>query len=396
MAAGKNSGNTSLKTGQRVPKSPSELRPAIPCRPHLLSLAPYPPGRPIEEVQREFGLKRVIKLASNENALGPSPKALATIRRHAREVHLYPDGNVFYLREALSRRLKVRPEQLMFGNGSDELIIWLALTYLSPRESIVISQYSFIRYQMAAQLIGARWKTIPLVAWRHDLRAMARAISPRTRMIFLANPENPVGTMVGRAEFERFLKAVSRRVLIVLDQAYFEYVQAKDYFNGIDYIERYPNLVVLRTFSKIYGLAGLRIGYGVAHSQIVNDVDRVRPPFNVNRLAQEAAIAALEDVEFVGKSIQNNEAGRRYLYGEFERLGLEYVPSQTNFIMVRVGRAGLDGATVAQQMMRDGVIVRPMAGFGLRDYVRITVGRPAENRLAIKVLKNIVQRGISQ
>lgn len=364
----------------------------IACRPHLLALAPYPPGRPIEEVQREFGLKKVIKLASNENSLGPSPKALGAMRRHAREVHLYPDGNVFYLRQALSRHLGVAPEQLMFGNGSDELIIWLALTYLSPRETIIISQYSFVRYQMAAQLIGARWKTVPLVEWRHDLRAMARAVSPLTRMIFLANPENPVGTMVGRGEFERFLKAVPRRVMIVLDQAYFEYVQDKDYFNGIDYIGRYPNLVVLRTFSKAYGLAGLRIGYGVAHPQIVSDVDRVRPPFNVNRLGQEAAVAALEDEEFVRKSIESNEAGRRYLYGEFERLGLEYVPSQTNFVLVRVGREGLDGTTVAQEMMRRGVIVRPMAGFGLRDYVRITIGLPAENRLAAKTLSRALRQ----
>jgi len=363
----------------------------IRCRPHLLALAPYAPGRPIEEVQREYGLKRVIKLASNENPLGPSPKALAAIGRHAREVHLYPDGNVFYLREALSRCLNVRPEQLMFGNGSDELIIWLALTYLSPRDSIIISQYSFVRYQMAAQLIGARWKTIPLIGWRHDVRAMAEAVSRRTRMIFLANPENPVGTMVGRKEFERFLKAIPRRVMIVLDQAYFEYVRAKDYFNGIDYLKRYPNLVVLRTFSKIYGLAGLRIGYGVAHPQIVSDVDRVRPPFNVNRLAQEAAIAALEDVEFVRKSIESNEAGRRYLYGEFERLGLEYIPSQTNFVLVRAGRERLDGNAVAQAMMRHGVIVRPMACFGLRDYVRITIGRPEENRLAIRVLRQCLK-----
>jgi len=364
----------------------------ISCRPHLLALAPYPPGRPIEEVQREYGLKRVIKLASNENPLGPSPKALAALRRHAREAHRYPDGNVYYLRQTLSRHLSVAPEQLMFGNGSDELIIWLALTYLSPRGSIIVSQYSFVRYQMAAQLVGARWKTIPLIEWRHDLRAMARAVSPQTQMIFLANPENPVGAMVGREEFERFLKAVPRRVLIVLDQAYFEYVRDKDYFNGIDYIARHPNLVVLRTFSKVHGLAGLRIGYGVAHPQIVADVDRVRPPFNVNRLAQEAAAAAIEDADFVRKSVETNEAGRRYLYGEFERLGLTYVPSQTNFVLVRVGREGLDGSAVAQEMMRRGVIVRPMAGFGLRDYVRISIGLPAENRLAMKTLATVLRQ----
>jgi histidinol-phosphate aminotransferase len=244
---------------------------------------------------------------------------------------------------------------------------------------------------MAAQLIGARWKTVPLVEWRHDLRAMAQAVSSLTRMIFLANPENPIGTMVGRGEFERFLKAVPRRVVIVLDQAYFEYVQDKDYFNGIDYIGRYPNLIVLRTFSKVYGLAGLRIGYGVAHPQIVSDVDRVRPPFNVNRLAQEAAVAALEDADFVRRSVESNETGRRYLYGEFERLGLEYVPSQTNFVLVRVGREGLDGTMVAQEMMRRGVIVRPMAGFGLRDYVRITIGLPPENRLAVRVLEAVLR-----
>jgi histidinol-phosphate aminotransferase len=206
-------------------------------------------------------------------------------------------------------------------------------------------------------------------------------------MIYLANPENPVGTMVGRGEFERFLKSVPRRVLIVLDQAYFEYVEDRSYFNGIDYIGRCPNLVVLRTFSKVYGLAGLRVGYGVAHPQIVSDVDRVRPPFNVNRLGQEAAVAALEDVEFVRRSVESNESGRRYLCGEFERLGLEYVPSQTNFVLARVGREGMDGTKVAHEMMRRGVIVRPMAGFGLRDYVRITVGLPSENRWAVRMLR---------
>ena len=363
----------------------------IACRPHLLELAPYPPGRPIEEVQREYGLTHVIKLASNENPLGPSPKAVAAIRRCLRTAHLYPDGNVFYLRQALSRYHGVRPEHLMFGNGTDELIIWLALTYLAPRDTMIISQFSFVRYQMAAQLVGARYRTIPLVEWRHDLRAMARAVSPGTRAIFLANPENPVGTMVGRREFERFLAAVPKRVLIVLDQAYYEYVQSKDYFNGIEYVERHPNLVVLRTFSKAHGLAGLRVGYGVADPQIVNDVNRVRPPFNVNRLAQEAAIAALDDAEFLRRSIEVNEAGRRYLYGEFERLGLEYVPSQTNFVLVRVGSGSADGAAVAQAMMRRGVIVRPMSGFGLLDYIRITIGRPAENRLAVRTLEKVLR-----
>jgi len=364
----------------------------IACRRHLRSLAPYPPGRPIEEVQREFGLKRVIKLASNENPLGPSPKALEAIRRRAREVNLYPDGNVYYLGQALSRHLRVRPEQLMFGNGSDEIVVWLALAYLSPRETIIVSEHSFIRYQMAAQLIGARWKTIPLTQWRHDLRAMARAVSSRTRMIFFANPENPVGTMVKRQEFERFLKAVPPRVLIVLDQAYFEYVQDADYFDGIEYLGRYPNLVVLRTFSKAYGLAGLRIGYGVANPKIVTDVNRVRPPFNVNRLAQEAAVAALDDVDFLRQAVEVNEAGRRYLYGEFERLGLDYVPSQTNFVLIRVGNETCDGTAIAHEMMRRGVIVRPMAGYELPDYIRITIGLPAENRLAMRVLEKVVER----
>ncbi len=363
----------------------------VACNPHLLALAPYPPGRPIEEVQREYGLKRVIKLASNENPLGPSPRAVAALKRHARQLHLYPDGNVYYLRQALSRRLGVAPDQLMFGNGSDELILWLALTYLSPRDTMIVSQYSFVRYQMAAQLVGARFKTVPLKNWQHDLPAMASAVDKNTRAIFLANPENPVGTMVGRKAFERFLRAVPRRILIVLDQAYYEYVQASDYFNGIEYIARHPNLVVLRTFSKAYGLAGLRVGYGVAVPEIVKDVDRVRPPFNVNRAGQEAAAAALDDAEFLQRSISVNEEGRRYLYDQFERLGLEYVPSQTNFVLVRAGREGKDGAAVAEAMMRRGVIVRPMGGFGLKDYVRITIGLPRENRLAVRILEEIVR-----
>jgi len=364
-------------------------KPAFECRPHLKALAPYPPGRPIEDVRREYGLEKVIKMASNENPLGPSPKAVEALRRCAREVNFYPDGNAYYLRRALSRKLGVAPDHLMFGNGSDELVVWLALTYLSPRDSVIVSEHSFIRYRMAAQLIGARWKTIPLAGWSHDLDAMARAVTPSTRMIFLANPENPVGTIVGRREFERFLASVPPSVLIILDQAYFEYVRHKDYFDGIDYIAGHPNLVVLRTFSKAYGLAGLRIGYGIAHPDVVADVNRVRPPFNVNRPAQEAAIAALEDSGFLRRAIETNEAGRRYLYGEFEKLGLEYVPSHTNFVLVRVGRAGRDGAWFAREMMKRGVIVRPMGGYGLPDHIRVTIGRAGDNRTFVKVLKEV-------
>lgn len=365
-------------------------RPPIPCRAHLKALLPYPPGRPIEEVQREFGLKSVIKIASNENPLGPSPKALAAMRKHARDVHLYPDGNAYYVRQALSRHLGVAPEQLVFGNGSDEVVIWLALTFLSPRESIVVSEHSFIRYQMAAQLVGARFKAVPLTNWCHDLPAMAKAVSKTTKMLFLANPENPLGTMVGRKEFERLLKAVPRRVMVVVDQAYFEYVDAPDYFNGIDYLDENPNLVVLRTFSKAYGLAGLRLGYGVAHPELVTDVNRVRPPFNVNRPAQEAAIAALGDEAFLRRSIEVNNEGRHYLCDEFEKIGLKHIPSYTNFVLVNVATGDLDGSAVTQHLMRRGVIVRPMGGYGLPEYVRISVGLPKENARCIRELKKVL------
>lgn len=365
--------------------------PLIACRPHLLSLTPYPPGRPIEDVQREFGLKNVIKLASNENPLGVSPKAIAAIKRYAKDAYLYPDGSAFYLREKLASHLGVQPEMLIFGNGSDEIVVWLVITFLPPDESIVVSEHSFIRYQMGAQLVGAQFTSIPLVKWRHDLKAMAMAIGPKTRMAFLANPENPVGTMVTRREFERFLKSVPPHVMIVLDQAYFEFVRDPDYFDGIRYVEKYPNLVVLRTFSKVYGLAGLRVGYAVAHPAIVTDVDRVRPPFNVNRLAQEAAKAALDDTDFVAQSVELNEAGRAYLYAEFDRLRLPYVPSQTNFVLVHVARNGLTGADVSQALMRTGVIVRPMGGYGLPDYIRVTVGRTHENTRFVRMLERVLK-----
>jgi histidinol-phosphate aminotransferase len=359
----------------------------IQSRPHIRSLLPYPPGRPIEEVQREYGLKHVIKLASNENPLGPSPKALGAMRRCAREMHLYPDGNIYYLKHALSSRLGVAPEQLMFGNGSDEALIWLVTAYLSPRDSIVVSEHSFIRYQMAAQLVGARFKAVPLVDWRHDVRAMARAVASTTKMLFLANPENPLGTMIGREEFEYLLRKVPRRVMIVLDQAYFEYVAADDYFDGIDYLDRHPNLVVMRTFSKAYGLAGLRIGYGVAHPKIASDFNRIRPPFHLNRMAQEAAVAALDDDAFLRKSVEVNQEGRGYLCGAFARLGLDYVESHTNFVLVKVG----DGATVSRELMRRGVIVRPMGGYGFPDHVRVTIGRPTENARFVKALKAVLR-----
>jgi histidinol-phosphate aminotransferase len=349
---------------------------SIRCRQTLQSLQPYPAGKPIEEVQREYGLATVIKMASNENPIGPSPRAMEAIRRALSESNRYPDANGYSLRVALSTKIKLPLEQLIIGNGSDELVLLIALTYLGPEDQIVISDKAFIRYQMAAQVMGAQRVHVPMKDFRHDLEAMAKAVSSQTRAIFFSNPNNPVGTMVGRKAVEQLLERVPQRVLIVIDEAYREYVDHPDYPDGVTYLKAHPNVIVLRTFSKVYGLAGLRIGYGIAHPQIIQDINRVRPPFNVNGLAQAAALAALEDEEHVARTVRMNAEQKAYLEQELIRLKIAFVPSSTNFILIDTG---LNSSEVSQHLLRQGIIVRPMTGFGMPTHVRVTIGTPEEN-----------------
>jgi histidinol-phosphate aminotransferase len=354
---------------------------------YIRTLIPYEPGKPIEEVEREYGIANSIKLASNENPLGPSPKALAAIREKLDHLNLYPDGDCFYLKRGLAPKLSVAPETLIFGNGSNEIIELAARTFVRPGDEVVMAEQAFVVYQLIVQAVGAKSIAVPLRHYTHDLAAIADAITPQTRLVFLANPNNPTGTIFRRDEWEKFLGKISKDVLLIVDEAYFEYVQDPGYPDSLKYHEPGRAILTLRTFSKLYGLAGLRIGYGIGAKEIVAMMQRVRQPFNVNAPAQWGALAALDDAEHVKKSLQANRDGRGYLQGQFKKLGLEFVPSQGNFILVRVGR----GQEVFQQLLGQGVIVRPMGGYRFPEHVRVTVGTSAENRKFIEALQKVIK-----
>ncbi|MCL5270723.1 MAG: histidinol-phosphate transaminase [bacterium] len=360
--------------------------PAI--NPHLANLAPYPPGKPIEEVQREYGLESVIKLASNENPNGPSPRALKAMAAVAGEMHLYPDGSGFYLKAALAARLGVAPAELILGNGSDEIVVFLALAYLRPGLELITSDHAFVRYRMAAELAGAQTRLVPMKDMRHDLKAIAAAVGPATAMICLDVPCNPTGTIVARRDLTTFLKKIPPRVIVVLDQAYHEFAAGDPgYVDGFALRAAFPNLVVTRTFSKAYGLAGLRIGYAAARPEIVNDLDRIRPPFNTSRLAQAAALAALDDAAHVRRTVQANARGLAQLEKGLRALGCATWPSRANFILTDLHR---NGNEVFQTLLERGVVTRPMGGYGLSSCLRISVGAPAENRRCLAALKEVL------
>jgi len=354
----------------------------------LRAIRPYVPGKPIEEVQREYGLQDVIKLASNENPLGPSPKALAALEEALRQVHLYPDGQSYYLRRALAANLNVTPEQVIVGNGADGVIMQICLAYLDDGDEVIVGRSSFPVYDIYTHVMRARLVKVPLKAYRLDLEAMARAITDRTKVVFVCNPNNPTGTIVTADEVEAFLRRVPDRVLVVFDEAYYQFVESDGYPDTLRYVrEGRENVMTIRTFSKVYGLAGVRLGYAVAHPETLAPLWRVKEPFAVNRLAQIAGIAALEDEAFVRRSVEANREGRRYLYQEFERLGLFYVPSHTNFILIRVGPRA---AEVVQRLLEQGVIVRPCTGYDLPEFLRVTVGSPDQNVRLVAALEEVL------
>ena len=355
--------------------------------PWLASLVPYQPGKPIEEVEREYGLRGSIKLASNENPLGPSPRAVAALRAAIGDVHRYPDGGGFYLKQRLAEKLGVGADQVALGNGSNEILELLARSFLRPGADAVMSEQAFVVYASVVQAAAGIPRAVPLRDFTHDLDAMAAAVGKSTRLVFLGNPNNPTGTIYRRDAFERFLARIPRGVIIVADDAYAEYVEDPEYPRTLECHKPDRQLVTLRTFSKIYGLAGLRIGYGVGPAEVIAALDRIRQPFNVNSLAQTAALAALDDEEHVERSRRTNREGMRYLEHEFERLGLAYVPSQANFILVRVG----DGAAVYEKLLRQGVIVRPMAGYAFPEHVRVTVGTAEENERFVAALERALR-----
>jgi histidinol-phosphate aminotransferase len=349
----------------------------------VLNISPYIPGKPIEEVQREHGIKNVIKLASNENPLGPSKLAVNAMKKKLGSVNLYPESSAYYLRKALARKLKVNGDMLVFGNGSNELLNLIAGAFVEPGEEVMFSALSFIVYPIAADTAGGVQIQIPHREFRHDVDGFIKRLSPKTKLVYLCNPNNPTGAIITKAEFEKFMSAVSPKTIVALDEAYFEFVDDPDYPDGIKYLARYPNLIVLRTFSKIYGLAGLRIGYGIAGPDVTGIIERVRPPFNANLLAQYAAEAALRDKKHVEKTIESNAEGRKYLYSEFSKLGIEYVKTHANFIFVKFKS---NSKVVFEALLKEGVIIRPQ----FDSFARITIGTMKENIKLVKSLKKIL------
>ena len=354
---------------------------------YIRTLVPYAPGKPIEEVEREYGIANSVKLASNENPLGPAPKALEAIRANLGQLHLYPDGDCFYLKNSLANRLRVAPDEIIFGNGSNEIIELAARTFMRVGDEAVMARQAFIVYKLIVQAVGGVAREIPLRNFTHDLDAIANAVSPKTRIVFLANPNNPTGTIYRRAEWERLLDRLPEEVLIIADEAYFEYVGDPEYPDSLRYHDRGKTIITLRTFSKLYGLAALRIGYGVASRDVIALMQRVRQPFNVNAVAQWAALAALDDEEHARRSLEANRQGMEFLNSELTRLGLPFVPSHGNFVLVRVG----NGNEVFQRLLSQAVIVRPMGAYEFPEYVRVTVGTMEENRRFIEALGRIMR-----
>jgi histidinol-phosphate aminotransferase len=357
--------------------------------PALKNLPVYQPGRPIEEVARELGLPAadIIKLASNENPFGPSPRALAAMETALKQTHLYPDGNGFYLKRGLAEKLGVTPQNLVLGNGSNDIIEFVAHALLDAESEVVVSQYCFAVYPIVTALFGAKLVTVPAKSFGHDLPAMLQAVTPRTKIMFVANPNNPTGTLAAKDELLKLARAVPRHVLLVMDEAYIEFLDDAPDLLPLIRGGELPNLILMRTFSKIYGLAGLRVGYGVAHPDFAAGLEKIRQPFNTNLLAQAAALAALEDREHVARTRANNAAGLRQYEAAFRALGLEFVPSFANFILVKVG----DGARVFQELQKRGVITRPMAGYQLPGWIRISVGTEAENARCLAALRDALK-----
>ncbi len=360
----------------------------LPLNPALQHLPVYQPGRPIEEVAREIGRPAAdfIKLASNENPLGPSPAALAAMQQVLAQLHLYPDGNAFHLKQKLATKLGVTPAHLILGNGSNEIIEFVGHALMAPGADVVVSQYCFAVYPIIAHLFGANLVTVPAKNHGHDLPAMLQAITPGTRIVFVANPNNPTGTLAAQADVLRLVNETPENVLLIMDEAYLEFLDDPlDLLPLIRSGEK-PNLLLMRTFSKIFGLAGLRLGYGIAHPELVAALEKVRQPFNLNSVAQAGALAALDDLEHLDRTRANNAHGLDCLQNAFRELKLEFVPSAANFVMVRVG----DGARVFGALQKLGVIVRPMGVYQLPEWIRVTVGTPAENARFFAGLKQVL------
>lgn len=353
--------------------------------PALQTLPTYQPGRPIEEVAREYNLapESIVKLASNENPLGPSPKAVAAMQKVISNLHLYPDGNAFYLKRKLAEKLGVTPANIILGNGSNEIIEFVGHAFMRPGVDVVVSDYCFAIYPIMTKMFGANLISVPARDLGHDLDAMLKTVTPATRVMFVANPNNPTGTLIPKEQILRLVEQVPDSVLLVMDEAYIEFLADAPDLLPVIRGGKKNNLLLMRTFSKIYGLAGLRLGYGIANPELISAMEKIRQPFNINSIIQAGALAALDDSEHLERTKANNREGLKFYETELNGLGLQYVPSEANFILVKVG----NGQKVFEAMQRLGVITRPMGGYNLPEWIRITVGTPSENQRAATALK---------
>ncbi len=356
---------------------------------HIRNITPYQPGKPIEEVQRELGIFSVIKLASNENPLGPSPRALLAAEKMLQKAHLYPDGGCFELKQALAHFLQVNPTQLTIGNGSENILELITKTYLKENSAAIVSQYAFLTIQLLIKSYGVEMRTVPAKQFGHDIRQMIAAIDEKTRMVFVVNPNNPTGTYTNAHDMLLLLNSVPSHVLIVVDEAYHEYIQQPNYLNLLPLLNQYSNLVITRTFSKAYGLAGLRLGYSISSPAIADMLNRARLPFNVNSIAASAALAALSDQEHIRKSIQLNKLGMAFLEEAFKKSAIDYIPSLGNFITINVKE---DAMAVYQKLLYQGVIVRPLSAYGMPTYLRVTVGTLEENEKLLTALSEVFKK----
>ena len=356
---------------------------------HIRNIAPYQGGKPITELAREMGLQvnDIVKLASNENPLGISSKAEYAIQEAILDIARYPDGNSFALRDVVSNKFGVTHQQIVFGNGSNDILELAARAFLTSDSEVIYSQHAFAVYPLVTQAMGAKGVVVPASDYGHDLSAMLKAITADTRMIFIANPNNPTGTLLDKDAVFAFLKQVPAHILVVLDEAYDEYLSVDNKSEAINWLPQFPNLLISRTLSKAYGLAGLRIGFGLCHADIADMMNRVRQPFNVNNVAQAAAIASLQDDDFVARSYALNQAGMAQLTQGFDKLGLPYIPSYANFVSVKVG----DAAAINQQLLKNGVIVRPVANYEMPEYLRVSIGLFSENAKFLSVLEQILK-----
>ena len=356
-------------------------------RKEVQKIKPYIPGKPIEEVKRELGLKKVIKMASNESPFGPSPSVIKAITKQSAALNRYPEGDCFYLRKKLAKKIGVSEEQLTFGNGSDEIIILAIRAFVNPGDEIVISDPTFLIYEIASKIAGAKVKKVAFRNFKYDLVAMKKAITRKTKIVFIANPDNPIGTYVNETEVRTFLKGLPKDLIIFFDEAYYEIVNKKNYPNTLKFLRQKKNIIITRTFSKAYGLAGLRIGYGISQPKIAKCLNSVREPFNVNSLAQAAALKSLEDKKYLKRLRKTIIEGREFICENIKEMGLEFVPSVTNFVLINLKK---DSTEVFKQLLRKGIIVRDMKNWNFKTYIRVTIGRKEENKKFINALRRII------